>query len=199
MHQVQFVDQPMAMSSQGSPPASFLFATPASAQKHLRVVEVVSVCKHRVDPCKIPSSGFTTSTTNKSSSDAPTCGSPEVFQVLRLVLSTQRPLYPRACVLSRFSRVQLFATPWTAAHQAPLSIGFSRQEYWSGLPCPPPQGNIPDPETEAASLKSPVVAGRFFTTSTTWEALYPLNNLINCVKVFIPFLQMRKLYPRELK
>ena len=64
---------------------------------------------------------------------------------------------------------------------------------------PPPQGNIPDPETEAASLKSPVVAGRFFTTSTTWEALYPLNNLINCVKVFIPFLQMRKLYPRELK
>ena len=107
MHQVQFVDQPMAMSSQGRPPASFLFATPASAQRHLSIVEVVSACKHRVDPCKVPSSGFATSTTNKSSSDAPVCGSPEVFQALRPVLSAQHPLYPRACVLSCFSRVRL--------------------------------------------------------------------------------------------
>ena len=43
-----------------------------------------------------------------------------------------------ACVLSRFSRVQLFENPWTVAHQAPLSMGFSRQEYWSGLPFPSP-------------------------------------------------------------
>ena len=43
----------------------------------------------------------------------------------------------RACVLSCFSRVQFFVTPWTVACQAPLSKGFSRQEYWSGLPCPP--------------------------------------------------------------
>ena len=43
-----------------------------------------------------------------------------------------------ACVLSRFSHVQLFANPWTVAHQAPLSMGFSRQEYWSGLPFPSP-------------------------------------------------------------
>ena len=43
-----------------------------------------------------------------------------------------------------FSRVQLFTTPWTVAHQAPLSMGFSRQEYWSGLPCPPP-GDLPNP------------------------------------------------------
>ena len=43
------------------------------------------------------------------------------------------------CVLSHFSRVRLLVTPWTVAHQAPLSMGFSRQEYWSGLPCPPPQ------------------------------------------------------------
>ena len=42
------------------------------------------------------------------------------------------------CVLSCFSRVQLFATPWTVAHQSLLSMGFSRQEYWSGLSCPPP-------------------------------------------------------------
>ena len=50
-----------------------------------------------------------------------------------------------------------FATPWTVAHQAPLSLGFSRQEYWSGLPCPPPG-------IEPVSLVSPALAGRFFTT-----------------------------------
>ena len=51
------------------------------------------------------------------------------------------------CVLSSFSYVQLFMTPWTVAHQAPLSMGLSRQEYWSGLLFPPP-GNLPDPGTE---------------------------------------------------
>ena len=49
-----------------------------------------------------------------------------------------------ACVLSLFSSVQFFATPWTVACQPPLSMGFSRQEYWSELPCPPP-GDLPDP------------------------------------------------------
>ena len=49
------------------------------------------------------------------------------------------------CVLSHFSCIQLFAAPWTAAHQHPLSMGFSRQEYWSGLPCPA-SGNLPDTE-----------------------------------------------------
>ena len=48
-----------------------------------------------------------------------------------------------ACVLSCFSRVRLFGTLWTVARQAPLSMGFSRQEYWSGLPFPPP-GHLPD-------------------------------------------------------
>ena len=47
-------------------------------------------------------------------------------------------------MLSHFSHVQLSVTPWTMAHQAPLSMGFSRQEYWSGLLCPP-AGDIPDP------------------------------------------------------
>ena len=56
------------------------------------------------------------------------------------------------------SRVQLFATPWTVAHQAPLSMGFSRQEYWSGLPFPTP-GYLPDAGME---LKSPALAGRVF-------------------------------------
>ena len=70
------------------------------------------------------------------------------------------------CVLSRFSHVQHFATLWTIAHQVPLSIGFSRQEYWSGLLCPP-SGDLPDLGIEPAS---PALAGEVFTTSTTWKA-----------------------------
>ena len=60
---------------------------------------------------------------------------------------------------------------WTITHQAPLSKGFFRHEYWSGLPCPPP-GNLPDPGIEPVSLTSPALAGGFFTTSATWEARY---------------------------
>ena len=56
----------------------------------------------------------------------------------------------RVCMLSCFSCVQFFVTLWTVAHQAPLSTGFSRQEYWSGLPCPPP-GDLPDPGIKPAS------------------------------------------------
>ena len=58
--------------------------------------------------------------------------------------------------------------PWAVARQAPLSMGFSRQEYWSGLPCPRP-GDLPDPGMKPFSLVPPALAGRFFTTSTTWE------------------------------
>ena len=72
-------------------------------------------------------------------------------------------------MLSHFSHVQLFVTPWTVAHQAPLSMGFSRLEYWSGLPCLPP-GYLPYSEIERRSLMSPVLAGKFFTTGTIWEA-----------------------------
>ena len=64
------------------------------------------------------------------------------------------------------SRARLCATPWTAAHQAPLSLGFFRQEHWSGLPCPPP-GDLPNPGTEPASPVIPTLAGSFFTTSDT--------------------------------
>ena len=66
-------------------------------------------------------------------------------------------------VLSHFSHVPLFATLWTVAHQAPLSMGFSRQEYWSGLPFPPP-GDLPDPKIKPTSLASPALAGGFFAT-----------------------------------
>ena len=58
-------------------------------------------------------------------------------------------------MLSRFSRVRLFVTPWTVAQQAPLSMGFSKQEYWSGLPCPTP-GYLPNPGIKAASLTCPM-------------------------------------------
>ena len=54
-----------------------------------------------------------------------------------------------------------FATPWTAAHQVSLSMGFSKQEYWSGLPFPLP-GDFPNPGTELVSPTTPALAGRFF-------------------------------------
>ena len=74
-------------------------------------------------------------------------------------------------MLSRFSHVQLSVTLWTVACQAPLSMGFSRQEYWSGLPCPPP-GDLLDPGIKPMSSMCLVLAGKFFTTSATWEAHY---------------------------
>ena len=70
-------------------------------------------------------------------------------------------------VLSRFSCVRLFVTLWTAAQLAPPSMGFSRQEYWSGLPCSP--GDLPDTGIKPESHKSPALPGRLFTTSATWE------------------------------
>ena len=72
------------------------------------------------------------------------------------------------CVISHS---QLFATPWTVAHQVPLSTGLPLQKYWSGLPFPSP-GDIPDPEIEPKSLASPALAGGFFTADTTWKALH---------------------------
>ena len=75
------------------------------------------------------------------------------------------------------SCVRLFVTPRIQVHQAPLSMGFPRQEYWSGMPCSPP-GDLPNPGTEPASLMSPVLAGGFFTTSITWEA--PVETIHAC-------------------
>ena len=68
------------------------------------------------------------------------------------------------CMPSHFSHVRFLLTWWTVAHQAPLS----KQEYWSGLPCPPP-GDLPNPGIESMSLMSPALAGGFLTTSATWE------------------------------
>ena len=75
------------------------------------------------------------------------------------------PSYMGACTYAKLCLI--LAILWTVAHQAPLSMGFSRQEYWRGLSCPPP-GDLPNPGIESGSL---ALAGGFFTTSATWEAL----------------------------
>ena len=71
-------------------------------------------------------------------------------------------------LLSRFSHVHILVTLWIVVCQSPLSMGFSRQEYWSGLPCPPSK-DLPNPRITHASLVSPELADRFFTTSATWK------------------------------
>ena len=79
------------------------------------------------------------------------------------------------CVLSHFSRVQLFVTLWTIAHQAPLSVGFSRQEYWNGLPYPPSRG----PSIlgiKPASLTSYALADGFLP-SAVWGSLWTLKSI----------------------
>ena len=81
----------------------------------------------------------------------------------------QALVHVHGCGLGHFSRVQLRVTPRIVACWALLSMGISRQEYWNGLPCPPP-GNLPNPGTEPASLKSLALAVRFFTTGATGEA-----------------------------
>ena len=73
------------------------------------------------------------------------------------------------CLVSHLSREQLCVTLWTIARQAPLSMGFSRHEYRSGLPCPP-AGDRPDSGIKPMSLMAPVLAGEFFTAKATWEA-----------------------------
>ena len=67
---------------------------------------------------------------------------------------------------------------WTVAHQAPWSVRFPRQEYWSVLPCPPPE-DLPTPGIKRTSLISPALAGEFFTNSNTWEVL--LGIIANCI------------------
>ena len=92
--------------------------------------------------------------------------------------------FRHVCLLSRFSRVRLLATLWTTAHQAPLSMGFSRREYWSGFPCPPP-GDLPTRGSNP-HLMLPALAVGLFNTRATWEAqLYNVMRLVpqvSCVQ-----------------
>ena len=87
------------------------------------------------------------------------------------------------CVLSHFRRVRLSVTLWTAARQAPLSMGCSTQGYWSGLPFPPPEG-LPNPRIEPGSLASPALAGGF-CHCTTWEAPDRLSSLEIATHLFL--------------
>ena len=80
-------------------------------------------------------------------------------------------------VVQLLSRVRLFVTPWTVARQAPLSVEFSRQEYWGGLLFLPPV-DLPDAGIKPESLASPALAGGFFTPSTTWEAQFNLTGIL---------------------
>ena len=106
------------------------------------------------------SQDFSSPLPSHSISTVSAAGSPVVgIWITHIHLTLQR-------VLSHFSLVQLFANLWTVAPQAPLSLGFSRQEYWSGLPCLPP-GELPDPGIERTSLRSPALASGFLTTSAT--------------------------------
>ena len=74
---------------------------------------------------------------------------------IKLVLEFQQPRWHCARLFCCFSRIWLFATPWTRVYQAPLSMRFSRPEHWSGLLCPPP-GDPPNPRIEPVSLAAPV-------------------------------------------
>ena len=78
------------------------------------------------------------------------------------------------------------ATQWTVAHQAPLSMGFSWQEYWSGLPSPSPVG-LPVPGIQPSSLESPALAGRFLISTATWEACAPFLNSLPVGSSWFPF------------
>ena len=69
----------------------------------------------------------------------------------------------RMCVKSRLCRVWLLVTPWTVARQAPLSMGFSRQEHRSGVPFPPPE-DLPNPGGGTSLFYASCLAGKFFTT-----------------------------------
>ena len=90
-----------------------------------------------------------------------------------------------ACALSP---VWLFTMPWTLACQAPLSMGFSRQEYWSRLPWPP-LGDLPDPGIEPGSLMSPALPGVFFTTSITWEAFSRIKCVLSATTLILWFFE----------
>ena len=82
------------------------------------------------------------------------------------------------------SHVHFFATPWAVARQALLSMGFSMYEYWSGLPFPPPE-DLLNPGVEPRLLTSPSLAGGFFTTTITWEALSYIRSLNNLEFIFV--------------
>ena len=106
------------------------------------------------------------------------CRPTDALSTTNWYLPTARAIHLCVCLLSCFSHVRLSATLWTVACQAPLSTGFSRQEYWSGLSCPPP-GDLPDPGIKPESLCLLHWQAGSFTTSVTWEARHPPLQVLN--------------------
>ena len=101
--------------------------------------------------------------TNKSTPQTQNPSALLLFQHLPVGVLHGKQAPPPPCVLRRFSHVPLFATSWTIARQAPLSMGFSRHEYWSGRPFPSP-GDLPNSGTEPASLHLLHWQAQFFPT-----------------------------------
>ena len=125
--------------------------------------------------------------------------SPEAHSLSSLLALNHSPWRVRHLVLplSDFGHVLLFATPWTIACQAPLSMGFSKQKYWSGLSCPSP-GDLSNPGLEPASLMSCAMAGGFLTTSATWQKgilLPPFSNLSSPIHALCSFSPTPDLLP----
>ena len=94
-----------------------------------------------------------------------------MFQFLHILANQQFKIFYNSHPNSYAKECLPLCAPWTAGGQVPLSVEFSRQEYWRGLPFPAP-GDLPDPGIEPTSFASPALAGGFFTTSTTWEVSY---------------------------
>ena len=110
---------------------------------------------------------------------------PTFLMMSKLLTEVARLGHCDQCMLSHFSCVQLYTTLWTVACQASLSMGSSRQEYWSGLPCPPP-GDLPDTRVELASLTSPALAGKFFTIRATNSSFKLASLKVLCYLFFFP-------------
>ena len=103
------------------------------------------------------------------------------------------------CMFSHFSHIRLFATLWTVACQASLSMGFSRQEYWSGLPFPAP-GDLPDPGIDPTSSVPPSLAGRFLITESLEKPIAQRTCSINvgwrdrCLSLFTAICSLGEFY-----
>ena len=115
-----------------------------------------------------------------------------VLKITRWRHSGEHPsLLIDTCAQS-LSRIRLFVTLWTVAHQAPLSMGFSSQGYWSELSFPS-LGDLPDPRIEPTSLMSPALAGSFFTTEPLGKPLLSEVPVKTVCKLKLHFLPKRKI------
>ena len=100
-----------------------------------------------------------------------------MFALFFVVYCFLHTICAETSITHSLSWVRLFMTPWTVTCQAPLSMEFSKQRYWSGLPFRPP-GDRPCPGIKPASLISPALAGGFFTTSSAWKALLQYSTIL---------------------